>query len=117
MPPARNSLAASRFLAWPRDNSVGWIITPAAKAPRAFKRKVENAGLKCVSGHFELKDLKDPATIAAAQELGLTYMILVFPSLPSLQGPSVQTTDFKDLVPLYEKISLSDYRWNAEQSQ
>jgi sugar phosphate isomerase/epimerase len=85
------------------------------KAPREFRKKVENAGLKCVSGHFELKDLKDPATIAAAQELGLTYMILVFPSLPSLQGPSVQTTEFKDLVPLYEKISLSDYKWNAEQ--
>jgi sugar phosphate isomerase/epimerase len=68
-----------------------------------------------VSGHFELKDLKDPATIAAAQELGLMYMILVFPSLPSLQGPGVQTTDFKALVPLYEKISLSDYKWNADQ--
>jgi sugar phosphate isomerase/epimerase len=85
------------------------------KAPREFRKKVEDTGLKCVSGHFELKDLKDPAVIAAAQELGLKYMILVFPSLPSLQGPSVETTDFKDLVPLYEKISLSDYKWNAEQ--
>ena len=85
------------------------------KGPRDFRTKVESAGLKCVSGHFELKDLKHPATVAAAQELGLAYMILVFPSLPSLQGPSFQTTDFKDLVPLYEKISLSDYKWNAEQ--
>ena len=85
------------------------------KAPREFRKKVEDAGLKCMSGHFELKDLKNPATIAAAQELGLTYMILVFPSLPSQQGLSLATTEFKDLVPLYEKISLSDYKWNAEQ--
>jgi len=84
------------------------------KAPGEFKKKVEDAGLKCVSGHFELKDLKDPATIAAAQELGLSYMILVFPALPSLEGRSVDA-NFEQFVPLYEKISLSDYKWNAEQ--
>ena len=85
------------------------------KAPREFRKKVEDAGLTCVSGHFELRDLKDPATIAAAQELGLKYMILVFPSLRSQPGLNLATTEFKDLVPLYEKISLSDYQWNAEQ--
>jgi len=42
------------------------------KSPGEFRRKVEDAGLKCVSGHFELKDLKDPATIDAALQLGLT---------------------------------------------
>ena len=85
------------------------------KSPREFRKKVEDAGLTCVSGHFVMNDLKNPSTIAAAQELGLAYMILVFPSLPSLQGRNVATADFKDLVPLYEKISLSDYKWNAEQ--
>lgn len=84
------------------------------KAPREFRRRVEDAGLKCVSGHFELKDLKDPVTIAAAQELGLAYMILVFPALPSLEGQSVDA-NFERFVPLYEKISLSDYQWNADQ--
>jgi len=86
--------------------------TPAR--PAEFRKKVEDAGLKCVSGHFELKDLKDPATIAAAQTLGLSYMILVFPALPSLEGQSVDA-NFERFVPLYEKISLSDYKWNAEQ--
>lgn len=86
--------------------------TPSA--PKEFRKKVEDAGLKCVSGHFELKDLKDPATIAAAEELGLKYMILVFPALPSLEGQSVDA-NFERFVPLYEKISLSDYKWNAEQ--
>jgi sugar phosphate isomerase/epimerase len=84
------------------------------KSPGEFRKNVEGAGLKCVSGHFELRDLKDPATIAAAQELGLTYMILVFPALPSLGGQSVDA-NFEQFVPRYEKISLSDYKWNAEQ--
>ena len=84
------------------------------KSPGEFRRKVEDAGLKCVSGHFELKDLKDPRSIAAAKELGLSYMILVFPALPSLEGQSVDA-NFEQFVPRYEKISLSDYKWNAEQ--
>jgi len=84
------------------------------ESPREFRKMVEDAGLKCVSGHFELKDMKDPATIAAANELGLSYMILVFPALPSLENKSVDA-NFEQFVPLYEKISLSDYQWNAEQ--
>lgn len=84
------------------------------KAPGEFRKRVEDAGLKCVSEHFELKDLKNPAAIAAAQALGLTYMILVFPALPALEGRSVDA-NFQQFVPLYEKISLSDYKWNAEQ--
>jgi sugar phosphate isomerase/epimerase len=86
--------------------------TPSA--PKEFRRKVEDAGLRCVSGHFELKDLKHPATVAAAEELGLKYMVLVFPALPSLEGQSVDA-NFERFVPLYEKISLADYKWNAEQ--
>jgi sugar phosphate isomerase/epimerase len=82
--------------------------------PVEFRKGVEDAGLKCVSGHFELKDLQDPVTIAAAQALGLSYMILVFPALPSLAGQSVDA-NFARFVPLYEKISLSDYKWNAGQ--
>jgi len=84
------------------------------KAPREFRKKVEAAGLRCVSGHFELQDLKDAATMAAAQDLGLAYMVLVFPALPSLEGQSVDA-NFQQFVPLYEKISLSDYKWNADQ--
>ncbi len=82
--------------------------------PREFRKRVEDAGLRCVSGHFELRDMKDPATIAAANELGLSYMILVFPALPQLENTSVDA-NFDQFVPLYEKISLSDYKWNAEQ--
>jgi sugar phosphate isomerase/epimerase len=84
------------------------------RSPREFRKRVEDAGLKCVSGHFELRDMKDPAIVAAAQELGLSYMIQVFPALPSIADKSVDA-NFEQFVPLYEKISLSDYKWNAEQ--
>lgn len=85
------------------------------KAPREFRKQVEGTGLKCVSGHFQLQALKNPAVIAAAEELGLAYMILVFPVLRDHQEMNLDTADFKDLVPLYEKISVADYQWNAEQ--
>ncbi len=86
--------------------------TPAK--PREFRKQVEDAGLKCVSGHFELFALKDPKTIDAASELGLNYMVLVFPTLRSLQGRSVDA-NFNEFIPLYEKISADDYKYNAEQ--
>jgi sugar phosphate isomerase/epimerase len=84
------------------------------KNPADFRKRVEDAGLKCVSGHFELKDLKDPATVAAAHTLGLSYMIQVFPALPAFADQSVDA-NFPQFVPRYEKITLSDYKWNAEQ--
>lgn len=87
--------------------------TPAK--PREFREKVEEAGLKCVSGHFDLHELKDPATLEAARELGLAYMVLVFPQLRSLGSRSVNAMRFEELVPLYEKISQDDYKYNAEQ--
>jgi sugar phosphate isomerase/epimerase len=82
--------------------------------PGEFRKRAEDAGLKCVSGHFELKGLKDPATIGAAEQLGLSYMILVFPALPEFADQSVDA-NFQQFVPRYEKITLSDYKWNAEQ--
>ena len=84
------------------------------KQPADFRKRVEDAGLKCASGHFELRDLKDSATLAAAQALGLSYMIQVFPALPAFADQSVDA-HFQEFVPRYEKITLSDYKWNAEQ--
>lgn len=84
------------------------------KSPREFRKEIEDASLTCISGHFEMKDLKDPVTIEAARELGQRYMILVFPELRSWQGQSVDA-NFEQFVPRYEKISLSDYKWNADQ--
>ncbi len=83
-------------------------------SPREFRKQVEDAGLNCVSGHFELMSFKNPAVIAAVQELGLKYMILVFPELTAWKGQSVDE-NFTQFVPRYEHISIADYQWNADQ--
>jgi len=79
------------------------------------KKRFSDAGLTPVSGHFYLDEFKNQATIDAAKELGLKYMIVVFPTLRSLSGRQVSKMKFEDLVPLYEKITLDDYKWNGEQ--
>jgi sugar phosphate isomerase/epimerase len=80
-----------------------------------LRKKFSDAGLTPVSGHFYLDEFKNQATIDAAKELGLKYMIVVFPTLRSLGSREVSRMKFEDLVPLYEKITLDDYKWNADQ--
>src|SRR5277367_4072558 len=79
------------------------------------KKNFSDAGLTCVSGHFYLDEFKNPRIIDAAQQLGLRYMIVVFPTLRSLRTTEVSKMKFEDLVPLYDKITLDDYKWNADQ--
>jgi sugar phosphate isomerase/epimerase len=81
---------------------------------REFRKKVQDAGLTWVGGQFELMNFRNPVVIAAAQELGLKYMILVFPELPARKGQSVGE-NFRQFVPRYEHICLADYQWNADQ--
>jgi sugar phosphate isomerase/epimerase len=42
-------------------------------------------------------------------------MVVVFPTLRSLSGPNPPRMSFAEQTKLYEKISLDDYRWNADQ--
>ena len=79
------------------------------------KERFSDVGLSCVSGHFYLDEFRNPRMMDAAKELGLKYMIVVFPTLRSLKDREVSKMKFEDLVPLYEKITLDDYKWNAEQ--
>ena len=53
------------------------------KAPE-LRRVIDDAGLKCISSHFDLGELRKdmPGRIAWAKELGLTQMLV-----PSLDGP------------------------------
>jgi sugar phosphate isomerase/epimerase len=83
--------------------------------PHYRKKNFSDAGLTCVSGHFYLDEFKNPRIIDAAKELGLRYMIVVFPTLRSLSSREVSKMKFEDLVPLYDKITLDDYKWNADE--
>jgi sugar phosphate isomerase/epimerase len=85
------------------------------KSPAVFKKKCDDLGLKLVSGHFYLDSLRRRATIDSALELGLNYMIVVFPTLRVWSAKDISAMSVRELTPAYEKISLADYRWNAEQ--
>jgi sugar phosphate isomerase/epimerase len=87
------------------------------QSPGQFRRKCEDAGLKMVSAHFDmpLAQFGSQKTIDGAKEMGLQYMVVVFPMLRSLNGSDTSKLSFSQLTTLYEKISLDDYKWNAEQ--
>lgn len=80
-----------------------------------FKRQCDEAGLTVVGGHFYLQSLKDRRTIDAALQLGMHYIIVVFPTLRSISERDISNMSVRELNPLYEKISADDYKWNAEQ--
>ena len=85
------------------------------KSPRDFRRQCDDLGLSLVSGHFYLQSLADHKTIEVAQLLGLEYIIVVFPTLVSIKDRDISNASVRELTPLYERITLDDYRWNAEQ--
>ena len=84
-------------------------------APREFRKLCDDLGLSIVSGHFYLQSLAKPQTLDLAHVLGLRYIIIVFPTLRSLKDKDISGMSVQELMPLYEKITLDDYRWNAEQ--
>jgi sugar phosphate isomerase/epimerase len=84
-------------------------------SPLEFKKQCDAAGLKIVGGHFYLQSLASRATIDAALQLGMRYLIVVFPTLRSMSLRDISNVSVSELNPLYEKITADDYRWNAEQ--
>ncbi|HZU29209.1 MAG TPA: sugar phosphate isomerase/epimerase [Bryobacteraceae bacterium] len=86
-------------------------------SPAQFRRNCEAAGLKLVGSHFDmpLPEFGRDKTIEGAKAMGLRYMIVVFPTLRSLSGPNPRRMSFAEQTKLYEKISLDDYKWNADQ--
>jgi sugar phosphate isomerase/epimerase len=84
-------------------------------SPAEFKKQCEDAGLTIVGGHVQLKALKDRKTIDGALQLGMHYLIVVFPTLRSLADKEIFTMPPAELNALYDRISADDYQWNAEQ--
>jgi sugar phosphate isomerase/epimerase len=140
---ALGSLAARRASAYPLGLNPGvqlWSVKDALEADQAgtlrkigamgyrevelyelprsaieFKKQCDDAGLTIVGGHFYLQSLKDRKTIDAALQLGMHYIIVVFPTLRSISDRDISNMTVRELNPLYEKISVDDYKWNAEQ--
>jgi sugar phosphate isomerase/epimerase len=87
------------------------------ESPAKFREKCSDAGLKLIGAHLEmpLPQLGSQQTIDNAAAMGLTYMIIVFPTLRSRSGPNPPKLSFSELSKVYEAISSDDYRWNADQ--
>src|SRR5579884_1525312 len=87
------------------------------RSPADFRRRCDAAGLKLISAHFDmpLEQFASQKTIDGARQMRLEYMVVVFPALRALRGVDISRMSFTELSTLYEKISLDDYKWNAEQ--
>jgi sugar phosphate isomerase/epimerase len=75
-------------------------------------REVDHAGLNCVSAHYSLKDLlaKVEETIQFGKDLGLKSIVCASPWLKdpsSVKDPGSRAAR--------DKMTLEDWRWNAEQ--
>jgi|HubBroStandDraft_1064217.scaffolds.fasta_scaffold07027_6 sugar phosphate isomerase/epimerase len=81
-------------------------------SPSEVKQAMDHAGLNCVSAHYPLKDLlpKVDETIQFGKDLGLKYIVC---ASPWLKDPS----SVKDAGSraARDKMTLDDWRWNAEQ--
>jgi sugar phosphate isomerase/epimerase len=80
--------------------------------PSEVKQAMDQAGLRCVSAHYPLKDLlpKVDETIQYGKELGLNYIVCASPWFrdPSrMKDPGSRAAR--------EAMTLDDWRWNADQ--
>ncbi len=85
------------------------------RSPLEMKKQCDDLGLTMAGSHIYLQQLKDRRTIDTAQQLGLKYLIITFPTLRSMADTDISNMSVRELTPIYEKITPDDYRWNAEQ--
>jgi sugar phosphate isomerase/epimerase len=81
-------------------------------SPKEVKQAMDHAGLNCVSAHYPLKDLlaKAEETIQFGKDLGLKSIVCASPWLKdpsSVKDPGSRAAR--------DKMTLEDWRWNAEQ--
>jgi sugar phosphate isomerase/epimerase len=62
-----------------------------------------------------IPDVGSAKTIDAANAMGLQYMVVVFATLRAFSGPDAPRLGFAQMNAEYEKITLDDFKWNAEQ--
>jgi sugar phosphate isomerase/epimerase len=80
--------------------------------PAEVKQAMDQAGLRCVSAHYSLKDLlpKVDETIQHGKDLGLSYIVCASPWFkdPShVEDPGSRAAR--------EAMTLDDWHWNADQ--
>jgi sugar phosphate isomerase/epimerase len=81
-------------------------------SPSQVKQAMDQAGLRCVSAHYPMKDLqpKLEEIIQFGKDLGLKYIVC---ASPMLKDPSrMKDAGSREA---REAMTLDDWRWNAEQ--
>ena len=82
------------------------------RSPSDVKKAMDEAGLRCVSAHYSLKDLlpRTEETIQYGKDLGLQYIVC---ASPWWKDPS-KVKDAGSRA-ARERMTLDDWHWNAEQ--
>jgi sugar phosphate isomerase/epimerase len=114
----KDALQADQAGTLQKIGAMGYREVELYELPRSageFKQQCADAGLAIIGGHFYLQSLKDRKTIDTALELGMRNIIVVFPTLKSLANRDISAMSVRELNPLYEKITVGDYQWNAAQ--
>jgi sugar phosphate isomerase/epimerase len=114
----KDALAADQAGTLQKIGAMGYREVELYELPRSpgeFKQQCADAGLAIIGGHFYLQSLKDQKTIDTALQLGMRNIIVVFPTLKSLADRDISAMSVRELEPLYEKITVDDYQWNAAQ--
>ncbi|MES2443897.1 MAG: sugar phosphate isomerase/epimerase [Pseudomonadota bacterium] len=103
------TLKALKTIGYARVEAAGWVN----QAPAAFRAGVADAGLECTSCHFGMRDLMTDsdadARLAAAKEVGVTYVVA---SSPHASRPMPGGMPWTHAVA--QSMTLADWQANAE---
>jgi sugar phosphate isomerase/epimerase len=96
--------------------AAGYKVVEAAgyygRTASQFKQAMDKAGLRCVSTHYPLDQLRPHVdeVLEFTKELGVEFIICSSPSVRPTGG--AESEDFRKVA---ANINLDDWKWNAEQ--
>jgi sugar phosphate isomerase/epimerase len=84
---------------------------------KAVRQSLDDAGLRCVSAHYQLADLRKDLSpkIEDAKELGLKYMVCPFPGIADPKRIKAESRNPLDQArAMVKALTADDWKWNAE---
>jgi sugar phosphate isomerase/epimerase len=84
---------------------------------KTIRQSLDDAGLRCVSAHYPLSDLRSNLgpKLENAKELGLTYMVCPFPGIADPKRIKAGSRNPLDQArALVKALTADDWKWNAE---
>jgi sugar phosphate isomerase/epimerase len=86
------------------------------RRPEVLRAALDDAGLQCVSAHWDLWDdsTETDTAIDAATALGIRYLVTPFPARMTPQGLRPTAGTPEDLRTLGARMTMNDWRWNVD---